>query len=85
MDKDSNCWCNFGLTYDIGAPRSAESFFEGLTSGTAVAPAVIDSDAASIALAIIIVLAVTGFAADVGFGACGGLVHAVGGTACGAI
>jgi len=52
-------------------------FYERLTSGTVTASAVIYGDVVSAAFAVIIVLAVASFAADVGCGACGDLVHAV--------
>lgn len=65
--------------------RSAGLLFEGLASGTIAASAVLNGDVVSFALEIIIVLTVTGFAADFGCRACGGLVHAVGCAAIGAI
>ena len=58
---------------------------EGLTSSTVATSTVVNGDIVSVALEVIIVLAVTGFAADFGCRACGGLVYAVGCTAIRAI
>lgn len=58
---------------------------EGLTSSTVATSTVVNGDIVSVALEVIIVLAVTCFAADFGCRACGGLVYAVGCTAIRAI
>lgn len=85
MDRDSNCWCNFGLTYDTKSPRQAELFLESLASCAVAASAVINGNAGCTAFVVVIVLAVAGLAADVGRRACRGIICAVSCSAGGAI